>query len=353
VENIWQAGGFVPSECIEWPHLRECGANAFAFARFRCFNFPPRLAKLGPYAFAYSSLETVTIPDSVTEIGAGCFFFCRFLRDVTLGRGVRKLPAGVFGRCRSLQFVVAISPLESLGVLALEDTESLREFNFGSANIGARSFIGSGLICLTLSGNPSRVCGNDAFEFCRSLLQVKIDLRDIRSRLFRNCSALESVTLTDPVITIGSEAFVNCSCLKLINLSNLCPDASLSESAFAGSGLVEITLPEQLKSIGNEVFRGCTSLMIARFPQVVDTVGYAVFEGCTSLRRLVLGDVVREWKNPESFLGGVQVTRLELVGRDFCRISRCPIESWVSREGSVVSVNFVGEKIGGFVIGSL
>jgi hypothetical protein len=248
---------------------------------------------------------------------------------------------------------MAVSPLESLEEEALHGTESLREFNFGSAQIGLKSFSESGLIWLTLSGNPSRVCSEAAFLSCQSLLRVVIDLRDIPSQLFAKCSVLESVKLTNRIIRIGSEAFLNCFGLKSIDLSNLDRDASLNESAFAGSGLIEITLPPQLKSIGDKVFRGCTSLVIARLPQIVESVGMSVFEGCSSLERLILGDVVRKWINPESFLGGVKLKRLELIGREFGRVAGCSIENWMSVDGSIVSVNFVGETIGGFIIGSL
>ena len=63
-----------------------------------------------------------------------------------------------------------------------------------------------------------------------------------KSGAFQNCTALESITLPDGVVEIGSYAFSGCS------------------------SLIEITLPDGLTCIGDYAFNFCEDLTIVSLP---------------------------------------------------------------------------------------
>ena len=58
---------------------------------------------------------------------------------------------------------------------------------------------------------------------------------------------------------------------------------SIRDSAFSGTSLTSITLPNTVTSIGEGAFEGCTSLVSIEIPNSVTSIGERAFESCTSL----------------------------------------------------------------------
>ncbi len=68
------------------------------------------------------------------------------------------------------------------------------------------------------------------------------------------------------------------------------PVTAVAEDAFAGNtGLVSVTFPREIKTIGARAFAGCTSLNEVKLTSVT-TVGDSAFEGCTALRYATVAD---------------------------------------------------------------
>lgn len=81
----------------------------------------------------------------------------------------------------------------------------------------------------------------------------------IGSEAFRDCLALESVTIPDTVIGIRSDAFSRCKNLKSVNI------------------------PASVTSIESGAFEGCTSLTSVNIPASVTSIGYSAFTDCDKL----------------------------------------------------------------------
>ena len=58
---------------------------------------------------------------------------------------------------------------------------------------------------------------------------------------------------------------------------------AIGDKAFLSSGLVSVTLPNSLKTIGNSAFSGCSSLTSATIPNSVGRIGDKAFYGCAAL----------------------------------------------------------------------
>jgi hypothetical protein len=75
------------------------------------------VASIGAYAFYESSLEnSLTIPNSVTSIGAEAFYGCEYLTSLTIGNGLTSIDSSVFYGCFSLTSVLLGSGVTSIGV---------------------------------------------------------------------------------------------------------------------------------------------------------------------------------------------------------------------------------------------
>ena len=81
---------------------------------------------IGDYAFlGCSNLTSVTIGDSVTEIGYCTFYDCTSLESVTIGNGVTAIGVGAFYNCTSLTSVAIPDSVTTIGYSAFDDCSSL------------------------------------------------------------------------------------------------------------------------------------------------------------------------------------------------------------------------------------
>ena len=90
----------------------------------------------------------------------------------------------------------------------------------------------------------------------------------IPSQAFKQCSALESVTISDSVTSIGNEAFYACSALQ------------------------SMTIPDSVTIIGNDTFDSCIALQSVTIPDSVTSIGDNAFNGCSALQSVTMGDSV-------------------------------------------------------------
>ncbi len=90
------------------------------------------------------SLTSVTIPNSVTEIGGGAFESCRSLTSVTIPNSVTKIGDYTFSDCRELTSVTIPNSVTKIGDSAFAGCRSLKNFTFGSGlqSIGREAFSG-------------------------------------------------------------------------------------------------------------------------------------------------------------------------------------------------------------------
>ncbi len=104
-------------------------------------------------------------------------------------------------------------------------------------------------------GKPVTIIGGDAFKDTPiTSLVIKDGVKEIRSKAFMNCTALESVVIPSTVQNIGTQAFFKTSLLKTVyfNAEN-CTDLTVHNGTFYGAG--KNVLDGLIITIGKDVVR--------------------------------------------------------------------------------------------------
>ncbi len=146
------------------------------------------VTSVGNSAFSGAGLTSVTIPDSVTNIGEYAFGGCWGLAGVTIGNSVTRIGDSAFNACWSLTSVTIPDSVISLGDNAFDHCLSLTDVTIGS-NVAS--------------------IGQSAFGCCHSLASVTIpnSVTNIGDRAFQSCSSLTSVYFQGDAPRVGSDVF--------------------------------------------------------------------------------------------------------------------------------------------------
>ena len=159
-------------------------------------SFNEGLQKIGHGSFRNcTSLESITVPSTVTEIGARAFEGCSNLREVTLNDGLQKIGDKAFYECPSLQSITLPSTVTEIGNWAFAHCNNLREvtLNDGLQRIRKCAFFDcTSLETITLPSTVTEI-GFSAFRDCPNLREVKLNegLQKIGDWAFHDCDTLE------------------------------------------------------------------------------------------------------------------------------------------------------------------
>ena len=103
--------------------------------------------------------------------------------------------------------------------------------------------------------------------------------------IFTACLSLQSITLSDQISTIPSGCFSSCIALKNIDLPNSLLE--ISKSAFSGTSLETITIPDSVTKIGEKAFDSCKNLVSVTLPKQLEALGDRVFNDCYRLAEII------------------------------------------------------------------
>ena len=108
------------------------------------------------------------------------------------------------------------------------------------------------------------------------------------NELFAGKSNIKSVSISNSVISIGDDAFKDCSGLTSVVIGDSV--MSIGNSAFNGcSSLTNITIPNSVTSIGNEVFKDCSKLTDIYLSEALTSIGDNLLVNCPALSSITLG----------------------------------------------------------------
>ncbi len=284
--------------------------------------------EIGDRAFANSGLTSVTVPVSVTALGAGVFYNCTGLSEAELGCSPSELKSYTGD---------TVTPSEIYGFF--ENCSSLESFTIPDSvtKIGDETFKNSGLESITFStGSSLTEIGQEAFSGTKLVsAAIPEGVTKAGAGAFSDCIELTGVEIPSSLTEIGKEMFSGCEDLETVTFRETSKVSAIGEKAFHGcTNLDNIALPKSTDTIGTRAFENCSSL--ANFTFEADTtleeIRDYVFSGCTLLTSIALPDETKKIdSNAFSASGITSIT----VGKDMEEFAAKDGYPWGAASGSV------------------
>ena len=220
---------------------------------------PNGVTKIDDGVFRYKERIThITIPASLTDIGAQAFYGQRGLADengfviingilfdycgpgghVSIPDNVTKIDEEAFRGCTSLTGISIPERVKNIGSGAFYGCKGLADED-GFVIIGGVLFYYAGPGgSVTVPEGVSKIDGVSWYG------------------AFMDCRNLTSITLPNSLRHIGKSAFYNCS------------------------GLTDVAIPSGVTDIDRNAFYGCSNLINITIPETVNRIDFLAFEGC-------------------------------------------------------------------------
>ena len=256
--------------------LTTIGDRAFSgCTELRTAQLPEGLLSIGMEAFSGAGFGgktqtqateygTLTIPSTVTSIGARAFWKSPYLGEVTFANGVIEemtLGLEIFRECPSLKKVTLSDAIKVIPRNAFWECSVLEEVEFA---------------------NNLTEIGEYAFSYCKALRKIEIpgSVKVINTEAFASCTALRELYLNEGLQVIGDRAFAST------------PLGGRDDNQKLTSG--KVTIPSTVYKMGSTVFNGCTDLEEVFFAngttETLEFSGNEIFYDCKNLKRVYLPD---------------------------------------------------------------
>lgn len=201
-------------------------------------NIGKNVKVIDKYMFSYcEGLEEVNLPDNITSVNLWGFRGCSSLKSVRLSEKLSQVGDYGFAGCTSLDNVTFPASMTSVASNSFSDCTALRKLDLGQNLL---------------------IIGPSAFENDKALegIEIPSTLYGLGVASFKNCTSLPYVEVKS-ISSVGKEAFMGCTGLKWISLSD--KTTSLGENSFAGCSNIAYvksyatTAPEGLVNFPSEV----------------------------------------------------------------------------------------------------
>lgn len=272
-------------------NLRTIGEFAFLESRYTgSLTIPDSVVEIGERAFyqCENLNGTLTLGRSLRTIGKEAFYWCAFTGSLTIPEGVAEIADGAFSSLHQFNrdgmfngTLTLPSTLKTIGAEAFAYTDFSGELLIpdGVTSIGANAIAKCDGFGGTLSLPDSvKTVGESAFYQCEGFTGLKLPagLTKIETLSFAFMAGLKTeVVIPEGVTEIGEGAF-ECSYMPSVRLPSTL--RKIEKQAFMyAHNLTKITLPDGLETIGDEAFDGCYFKKAIVLPASIKSIGKKAF----------------------------------------------------------------------------
>lgn len=272
-------------------------------------TLPETLTTIGAHAFrGCTSLESIHIPASVTSVDN--FYDCTSLKTITVDENntvfssvdgilydfdkttLIKIPDGYS------EAVQLPSTLKKIEYLSIDNCINVTSLTVDAAN---ESFCSVGNMILTADEKTILYAAKGI-----ELANIPDSVTKINNEAFANSSKLKNVNFTDnnKLVEIGNSAFGHCVSLESINLEACVNLKILGPYAFTYcSALKEISIPNTVTEICNHTFYRCAALETVVLPKNLISIRTCAFQECWNLTNIEFPDTLQVIEST-AFWGG-------------------------------------------------
>lgn len=299
------------------------GEGAFAGINFTKLEFTNKELVIEGYAFANSStLTEVVLPaEGIASIGEYAFVNNSELKIINL-ENVKTIKKYAFSTTGLKEIVISSD--------AVCEEGAFYNSKVSKVTIGENAEFGFGAFqnCLSLKEVVMPEKGGVHFGkscFAKDTLLETIDLSKtdeyIEDEAFYGCTSLKIAELNN-VKRIGQYAFADCEVLSYLRMPIV---EEIGEGAFTqylvtggAAQIMELILPETLKSIGTGAFASCLGLTEIVIPSGLTEVSEFAFAGCSKIQLVTLGSNVTKI-GERAFMGcenlkEINLEKIEVIG---------------------------------------
>lgn len=273
-------------------NLRTIGESAFCESTYTgSLTIPDSVVEIGERAFyqCENLNGTLTLGRSLRTIGKEAFYWCAFTGSLTIPEGVAEIADGAFSSLHQFNrdgmfngTLTLPSTLKTIGAEAFAYTDFSGELLIpdGVTSIGANAFAKCDGFGGTLSLPDSvKTVGESAFYLCEGFTGLKLSagLTKIERYSFAHMYGLKTkVVIPEGVTEIGESAF-SCSYMPSVRLPSTLKKIEKQAFMYAYN-LTKITLPDGLETIGDEAFNGCHPRNAVVLPASIKSIGKKAFD---------------------------------------------------------------------------
>lgn len=263
-------------------------------------------------ATEYDKVVNLVIPETIAEIGAYQFYYCKSIASVQIHDDVTSIGERAFNGCIALNAISISENVTSIGSYAFSNCTALGNALIIGDNttIGSRAFNGCvALTTLEIRGSVDSI-GAYAFNQCNNLTTLKLlcSVNSIGTYAFNECSNLTSITISNSIGTINEHAFYYCTKYKNVYISDLAQwcnitfkDIVANPLYHAGGDLYlwdavneeyskveNLEIPSNVVNVKNYTFYNCKSLKALTISEGITSVGKYAFSQCSGLTQAII-----------------------------------------------------------------
>lgn len=229
------------------------------------------------------SIEEIIIPESVIDIEDYAFEDCESLETVAIPKSVTKIGNNAFSGCKNLKEIIIPKSVNSIGFGVLSDCPQLSQIKVEKGNKTYDSRNGCNAIIQTFD--------NKMIASCKTT-KIPASVTEIEYTYYKRNDITE-VSVPDNIKAIGQSSFSDCYGLT----KAVIPDTVnvIGENAFSDCrSMTDVVIPDSVTVIGDYAFSGCSRLSSVIIPNSVAVIGEFAFWYCQSLEKVFIPDSVVE-----------------------------------------------------------